>query len=199
MSKLAFTSAGAAGVATAVPVMHLLGKRHPDKTMAIKVSTMVIFMTGWVLFAIGLAKPPPGTETTVDDTWKKRQLGLTIAGVMLVVLGVGGVRGRETLKLPLSVGASAFTLGWAVLTAGVVHSDPEFPEMGRHEKIGRVVQSVLSSLTVITGAALISMSDNSVVTRTGSTVPLKTTTLEAAAVLTFVTGWMSTVSVSALQ
>lgn len=197
MSKLAFTASGASGVAIAVPVMHLLGKRSDH--MAVKASTMILFMVGWVLFAIGLSKPPPGTENTVDDAWKTRQLALSIVGVTLVVVGVGAVRGRDKLKLPLAVGASAFVAGWGTLTAGIVHSDPEYADMGNHEKAGRIIQSALSSLTVIAGAALISMSDNTFAPASGATVPLQPRTLEAAAVATFVAGWMGTVSVSALQ
>jgi hypothetical protein len=199
MSKLALTASGAGAIATAVPLMHLLLKRYPAKHMGVKVTTMLFFVMGWVLFTIGLSKPPPGTETTVGDAWKKRQLGLAIAGAVLVVGGVGAVRGRDKLKFPLGVGASAFVAGWAVLTAGVVHSDPEFGEMGKSEKIGRVIQSITSSLIVMIGAALISMSDNPLLPSSDAAVSLNTHTLEAAAVLTFVAGWVNTVSVSALQ
>jgi uncharacterized membrane protein len=114
---------------------------------------MVLFMVGWVLLSIGLSKPPPGTEDTVSESWKKRQVALSVVGVVLVVLGVGAVRGRDKLKLPLAAGASAFVGGWGVLTAAIVHSDPEYEDMDTDEKIGRVIQSATSSLMVITGAA----------------------------------------------
>ena len=197
MSKLAFTASGAACVATAVPVMHLLG-RDPARAMAVNASTMTLFVVGWVLFAIGLAKPPPDTEEP-SDAWKKRQVALSVIGVILIVLGVGAVRARDKLKLPLAAGASAFVAGWGVLTAGIVHSDPDYADMGKHEKLGRVIQSATSSLAIITGAALISMTDSDVVAAAGGVVPLNSRTLEAAAVATFVTGWLNAVSVSALQ
>lgn len=196
MSKLAFTASGAACVATSVPVMHLLG-RDPSRAMAVNASSMTLFAVGWVLFAVGLAKPPPGAEDA-SDTWKKRQVALSVVGAILIVLGVGAVRARDKLKLPLAAGAAAFVAGWGVLTAGFVHADPDYSDMGSQEKMGRVIQSATSSLVIVTGAALISMTDAGVAPA-GGTVPLNSRTLEAAAVATFVMGWLNAVAISALQ
>lgn len=197
MSKIALTSIGAVGVAAAVPLAHLLEKRYsenPRSKLAITVTTMLLFAIGWSLFATGLSTPPKGTEDSVEgSTWKTRQISLSVVGVALVLLGVGAVRYKESLKFPISVGATAFVIGWAILTTAFVYSDPDYEKMGRDEQVGRVIQAVTSTLTIITGAALISMSDSS------GAVPHTAKTMEAAAVTTFALGWVNALAVSSLQ
>ena len=207
MSKIALTSAGAAGIASAVPLMHLLSKRFrrdKGKMVAVTVSTMLLFAVGWGVLTTGLATPPSGTEETLDASWRTRQISLSVVGAALVVVGVGGVQYRSSLKMPLAVGASSFVAGWGVLTSAFVYSDPDYDQMGREEKVGRVTHSVASTLMIILGAALISMSDRSdglspLGVQGSSVVPLNGKTLEAAAVSTFVVGWASAVAVSSLQ
>lgn len=199
MSKITLTTLGAASVAAAVPAMHFMTKRRGDEPV-IKVSTMALFMVGWVLLATGLSRPPPGTESSVGKDWKQRQLALSVAGAVLIVTGVGLVRFRAKLNnLPLAVGAAVFVAGWAILTSAVVLSDPDFKDMSGSEQAGRVTQAIASTLTIISGAALISMSDAGVLPTGSSTVPLSSTTLEAAAGSTFALGWVGLVATSALQ
>lgn len=197
MSKLALTAGGAAAVVTSVPLMHLLGKRYPTKKMAVNASTLALFAVGWVLFSIGLSKPPPGTEDTVSDSWKKRQIALSVSGMVLVVLGMGVMRGRDALKLPLAVGASVFVAGWGVVAAATVHADPEYADMDTSEKVARVLQATSSVLMAIVGTGLMNMSDHSALLPSGTV--LNPRTLEAAAVAVFATGWLNTVAISALQ
>jgi len=200
MTKLGFTASGAASIAASVPIMHLLGgrQRDPQKKKIVDVSTMVLFLIGWVLLAVGLSKAPSGAD--VDDAWKNRQIGLVVAGVVLVVGGVAAVKYRSKASIPFSVGGSAFVAGWGLLTAAIVYSDPDYKDMGSDEKAGRVIQSLTGALTVMSGAALIGMSGQ---VRAGAptttSVPLTPATMEVASVATFLMGWLNVVSVSALQ
>jgi hypothetical protein len=202
MSKIALTSVGAASIASAVPLMHLLGKRFSGggKKVAVTVSTMLLFSVGWGVLTTGLSTPPKGSEDTIDDAWRTRQIALSVVGASLVLVGVGAVRYRASLKMPLGVGASAFVAGWGVLTAAFVFSDSDYKYMAHTEKAGRVTHAIVSTLTIMTGAALISMSDRGLQGGEGtSAVALTPKTLEAAAVSTFVLGWANAVAVSCLQ
>lgn len=206
MSKVTLTTLGSTGIAASVPLMHLLSKHHGTdirKGNIVKGSTMILFIAGWILLAIGLSKPPPGTEDEVTKKWKKRQIALSISGVAMVMAGVAGVRYRKKLKIPLAVGSTAFVGGWAALAAAIFYADPDTATMDTSEKVGRAIQSATSTLMVIAGAALISMSDQSQglvgLAPEGAAVPLTPSTLEAAAVTTFVLGWANVASVSAMQ
>ena len=195
MSKVALTSIGAAGIATSVPLMHMLGNK---KTKMVDMATMGLFVVGWVLFGLGVAKVPEELDDTVGEEWKKRQTGLVAAGILLVVGGIAALRYGTSIKIPVLVGAIAFVAGWGCITGAVVHSNPDFEDMGKEEQVGRMLQSTAASLDVIFGVALISMS-TSLISAQGGMVPLSRTTLQIAAVTTFVLGWIQLVSLSALQ
>jgi hypothetical protein len=184
MSKLDFTAIGAAGIATSVPLMHLLGEKfsqEPSKKMTSDISTMALFLGGWVMVMVGLMKPPPGA--VVQDSWKQRQNIVTSLGGVLVVGGVAMVRFKD--KIPFPVGASAFVVGWAVLTAAIVHSDPDFEDMATPEKTGRVIQSLVASMVIVSSSAIMTQ-------KTARPVQIL-------AIITFVLGWVDVVSMSALQ
>ena len=202
MSKLALTSLGAASIAASVPVMHMLGRRVVGGARtAVMATTTAAFVAGWGMLAAGLAQPPAGTQDEVTAAWKRRQVGLSVAGAVLVVMGVGAVRYGSRMRVPTPVGSALFIAGWATLTAAMVLADPDYSTMGSHEKAGRVTHALAATLTVILGAALISMSDNrvAVAAQPTSTVPLTQKTLDIAAVAAFVVGWGNVVSVTALQ
>jgi len=110
-----------------------------------------------------------------------------------------GVRHGEKLKIPFLVGAGAFVSGWAVLTASFVCSDPDYEIMESREKVAQVLSAVTTSLTVVAGAALLSMSDGSpVASGDGGIVKLNPTTLGAAATAVFVLGWINVFTHNAL-
>jgi hypothetical protein len=202
MSKLLLTSLGAAGVATAVPVMHFVGKRQQARPVVVHASSMALFMMGWALVGTGLSQPPPGTKDSLPPNWRARQLVLSFVGVGMVVMGAGLVQNRAKFKLPLSVGSAVFVGGWAIVTAAVALSDPDYHVMSAIEKSGRVTQALTSTLTIVAGASLISMSDGGMLSsaaRSAGVVPLSRRTLEAVGGVTFALGWVGLVATSAMQ
>lgn len=188
MSKLDFTATGAAGIAAAVPLMNLLGekfKQDPSKKTTADVSTMGLFLGGWVVLMLGLMKPPPGTGDFVSDQWKKRQTILSALGGVVVVGGFAMVKFKDKIKIPMSVGASVYVLGWALVAAAIVYSDPDYSHMATSEQTGRVIQSVAASMVVVAGTVMLSQKTNRLIT--------------IMSVITFVVGWVDVVAVSCLQ
>jgi hypothetical protein len=174
--------------------MHFMSKRYvgdPTKQKVTTIATMVMFLLGWTLLGVGLSRGPDGV--VVSESWSNRQIALVAVGIGLIVLGVAGVRYGERVKIPFLVSAGAFVSGWAVLTASFVYSDPDFDIMATREKVAQALSGLTASLTVVAGAALISMSDGG--SRIGpggssGTVGLNPGTLEAVAAGVFGLGWL---------
>jgi hypothetical protein len=201
-SKAAFIGSGAASIAASVPVMHFVNKRFlgdPTKQKVTTIASMVMFLLGWTLLGVGLTRGPDNVEVT--QKWSNRQIALVTIGILLIVIGVGSVRYGERIKIPFIAGAAAFVSGWAVLTASFVYSDPDFDIMEKREKIRQVLSAITSSLTVVAGAALISMSDGSstLPNLTGGKVKLNPKTLEAVAATVFGLGWLNVFTHNALE
>lgn len=179
MSKLTLTAIGGAGVAAAVPMMHL---GTPSK--AVKVSSIALFLAGWVLVTGGLAMPSPGTKDVVTSKWKTRQLVLSVTGAGMVVAGAAMIMFRPR-EVPYTASAVVFVTGWALVTAAVVLSDADYDEMSPIEKTGRVVQSLLATLSILSGTMLITRGPPRAV--------------QMAGIGSFVLGWAGLVATSAMQ
>ena len=173
--------------------------------VAVEAATTAAFVAGWAMLTTGLAKAPSGTQDEVSAEWKRRQVGLSVAGAVMVVVATGALRYSKKLRIPMGVSIALYAAGWATLTAAMVLADPDFSSMGDAEKAGRITQALGAGLTVALGSALMSMSTSSerwqLSGRQGppSVVQLSGGALDAAAVSAFVLGWVNVVSASALQ